>query len=79
MLEYLSKLNQLPKQRLWRSRVDARIAQYEMAYRMQTSVPEVMDVSDELADIFEMYGPDSRDLRHLCASCTLARKLLERT
>lgn len=58
--------------------VDARIAQYEMAFKMQTSVPEVMDTSDESDAVFDMYGPDSRDSGSYAANCLLARKLLEK-
>lgn len=78
MLEYLSKLNQLQNSAYGDPEVDARIAQYEMAYRMQTSVPEVMNVADEPAEVFDMYGPDSRDPGTYAANCILARKLLEK-
>lgn len=78
MLEYLSKLNQLQSSAYGDPEVDARIAQYEMAYRMQTSVPEVMNVADEPAEVFDMYGPDSRDPGTYAANCILARKLLEK-
>ncbi len=78
MLEYLNSLNKLQNQAIGDPEVEARIAQYEMAYRMQTSVPEVMDISDESDDVFEMYGPDSRDAGSYAANCLLARKLLEK-
>jgi hypothetical protein len=78
MLEYLNKLNQVQNSAYGDPEVDARIAQYEMAYRMQTSVPEVMSVADEPAEVFEMYGPDSRDPGTYAANCILARKLLEK-
>lgn len=55
-----------------------RMSQYEMAYRMQTSVPEVMDVSGEKEYIYEMYGPESRIPGTYAANCLLARRLLER-
>jgi hypothetical protein len=58
--------------------VDARIAQYEMAYRMQTSVPGVMDVSDETDETFDLYGPDARTPGTFAANCLLARRLAER-
>ena len=58
--------------------VKARIAQYEMAYRMQTSVPEVMDTSDETNEVFDLYGPDSRENGSYAANCILARNLLEK-
>ncbi len=78
MLQYLKQLNNLQNAAIGDPEVDARIAQYEMAYRMQTSVPEVMDTSDEPDSIFEMYGPDSRDSGTYAANCLLARKLLEK-
>ncbi len=78
MLDYLTQLNQLQNEPYGDPEVDARIAQYEMAYRMQTSVPEVMDVSKEPDEVFEMYGPDSRDPGTYAANCILARKLLEK-
>ncbi|BCS33676.1 sulfatase [Luteitalea sp. TBR-22] len=58
--------------------VDARIAQYEMAYRMQASVPGVMDLSGETAETFELYGPDARQPGTFAANCLLARRLAER-
>ena len=78
MLEYLAKLNQLQNMAYSDPEVDARIAQYEMAYRMQTSVPEVMSTADEPEEIFELYGPDSKDPGTYAANCLLARKLLEK-
>ena len=58
--------------------IQARIAQYEMAYRMQTSVPEVTQLSDEPDHVFERYGPDSRKPGTFAANCLLARRLAER-
>ena len=58
--------------------IQARIAQYEMAYRMQTSVPEVTRLSDEPDHVFELYGPDSRKPGTFAANCLLARRLAER-
>jgi hypothetical protein len=58
--------------------VKERIAQYEMAYRMQSSVPEVADFSDEPQHILEMYGPDSKNPGTFAANCLLARRLAER-
>jgi len=78
MLQYLSSLNRLQNDSYGDPEVEARIAQYEMAYRMQTSVPEIMDISKEPDDVFEMYGPDSRDPGTYAANCILARKLLEK-
>ncbi len=78
MLNYLSKLNTIQNADIGDPEIDARIAQYEMAYRMQTSVPDVMDTSDETEETFELYGPDSRDSGTYAANCLLARKLLEK-
>lgn len=78
MLGYLNQLNELQNSDLGDPEVDARISQYEMAYRMQTSVPDVMDISDESDATFDMYGPDSRDPGTYAANCLLARKLLEK-
>ena len=58
--------------------IQSKIAQYEMAYRMQTSVPETMDVSGEPDYIYEMYGPESRIPGTYAANCLLARRLAER-
>ena len=78
MLDYLAKLNQLQNEPYGDPEVDARIAQYEMAFRMQTSVPEVMDTAGEPDEVFDLYGPDSRDAGTYAANCILARKLLEK-
>ena len=78
MLGYLKDLNGLQKSAYGDPEIDARISQYEMAYRMQTSVPELADMSDEPEHIFEMYGESSRDPGSYAANCLLARKLLER-
>lgn len=78
MLEYLSKLNKMQSGAYGDPDVDARIAQYEMAFRMQTSVPDVMDASEEPDEVFDMYGPGSRNAGTYAANCLLARKLLEK-
>jgi hypothetical protein len=78
MLDQLKQLNQLQGEAWGDPEVNARIAQYEMAYRMQTSVPEVMDVSKEPDEVFELYGSESRNSGTYAANCLLARKLLEK-
>ena len=78
MLSYLSKLNRLQNDSYQDPEIENRIAQYEMAYRMQTSVPGVVDVSDEPDEVFELYGPDSRKPGSFAANCILARRLLEK-
>lgn len=55
-----------------------RIKQYEMAFRMQTSIPELNDLSDEPDSVFEMYGPDARRPGSYASNCILARRLAER-
>ena len=78
MLDYLTNLNEMQNSTYGDPEVDARIAQYEMAFKMQTSVPDVMDVSKETDEVFDMYGPGSRDSGTYAANCLLARKLLEK-
>lgn len=78
MLDRLNELNRIQNESVQDAEVEARIAQYEMAYRMQTSVPEVMDISKEPQEVFELYGKESRDPGTYAANCLLARKLLEK-
>ena len=77
-LDYLGKLNQMKQEESGDPEVATRIAQYEMAYRMQTSVPDLTDLSKEPDRIFEMYGPESRTPGTFAANCLLARRLAER-
>jgi hypothetical protein len=58
--------------------IEARIAQYEMAFRMQSSVPEISDISGEPDYIYDLYGEDSRDPGTFAANCLLARRLAEK-
>ncbi len=58
--------------------IDTRIAQYEMAFRMQTSVPDLVDFSDETQTTLDRYGPDSLHQGTFANNCLIARKLLER-
>ncbi|MGN6438801.1 MAG: DUF1501 domain-containing protein [Agriterribacter sp.] len=78
MLDYLKNLNQLQADTYGDPEINTRISQYEMAYRMQTSVPEVTDMSKEPDWVYDMYGPDSRDPGTYAANCLLARRLLEK-
>jgi hypothetical protein len=78
MLDDLARLNQLKLAELGDPEIATRIAQYELAYRMQTSVPELTDVSNEPAHVFEMYGPDAAKPGTYAANCLLARRLVER-
>lgn len=78
VLDRLKELHTHAAQKLGDTEVDARIGQYEMAYRMQTSVPDVMDLSKEKTETFDLYGPDSRKPGTFAANCLLARRLAER-
>jgi hypothetical protein len=78
MLDDLAQLNELHLQDYGDPEIATRIAQYEMAYRMQTSVPELTDVSSEPQEIFDLYGPESRRPGSFAANCLLARRLVER-
>ncbi len=78
MLDAVSEINRLRSQEFGDPEIETRIAQYEMAYRMQASVPELMDLSGEPEHVFERYGPDSRKPGTYAANCLLARRLAER-
>lgn len=74
----LSALNRLRFEEYGDPEIENRIAQYEMAYRMQASVPELTDLSSEPEPVFEMYGEDSRKPGTFASNCLLARRLVER-
>jgi len=78
MLDAVAKLNTFTHDTYGDPEVQTRIAQYEMAYRMQTSVPDLMDLSKEPESVFEMYGPESRKAGTYAANCLMARRLAER-
>lgn len=78
MLDRLRELHELELEATGDAELNARIAQYEMAFRMQSSVPEVTDVSSEPAHVFELYGPDAKTPGTFAANCLLARRLAER-
>jgi len=78
MLDRLKELHAHAAEKLGDAEIDGRIGQYEMAYRMQTSVPDVMDLSKEKPEIFDLYGPDARKPGTFAANCLLARRLAER-
>ena len=78
LLDRLRDLHAHAAEQLGDGEVDGRIAQYEMSYRMQASVPGVMDVSNESEETFALYGPDSRKAGTFAANCLLARRLAER-
>jgi len=77
MLDKIAELNHSQLEEFGDPEISSRIAQYEMAYRMQTSVPEVMDISNEPDHIYKMYGPDSMQPGTYAANCLLARRLAE--
>lgn len=78
MLDALAKINTDQANREMDSEVTARIAQAEMAFRMQTSVPDVTDISGESKATLDLYGPDVRTPGTYAANCLLARRLIER-
>jgi hypothetical protein len=78
MLDYLAKLHQEQYRHVLDPEINSRVAQYEMAYRMQTAVPETLDISKEPGYIFDMYGPESKVPGTFAANCLLARKLIEK-
>jgi hypothetical protein len=77
MLDRLSELNQLSYEEFGDPEINTKVQQYEMAFRMQTAVPEIMDVSKEPEDIIKLYGPDCLMPGTFAANCLLARKLSE--
>ncbi len=78
MLDVVSKLNQIRASSYHDPEIETRISQYEMAYRMQASVPELMDLSKEPESTFQLYGEDARKPGTYAANCLLARRLTER-
>ncbi|MBL7827972.1 MAG: DUF1501 domain-containing protein, partial [Saprospiraceae bacterium] len=78
MLDVLAKMNQQQLESFGDPEVSARISQYEMAYRMQTSVPDLTDLSDEPDSTFRLYGGDAMVPGTFAANCLLARRMCER-
>jgi uncharacterized protein (DUF1501 family) len=78
ILDAVKALNEARAETFHDPEIEARIAQYEMAYKMQTSVPELTDLSKEPESTFELYGPDSRRAGTYASHCLLARRMLER-
>jgi hypothetical protein len=77
-LDTLAELNKIQREREQDPEVEARIAQYELAYRLQTSIPEVTDLSKEPKETLELYGPDATKPGTFAANCLLARRFAER-
>ena len=78
LLDDIAKLNQIQLAEFGDPEIATRIKQYELAYRMQTSVPDLTDVTSEPDEVFELYGDDSRKPGTYAANCLLARRLAER-
>lgn len=78
MLDRLAQLNHQTLNRIGDPQTQARIDQYEMAFNMQASVPELTDLTSEPDHIFDLYGPESRKPGSYAASCLLARRMVER-
>ena len=77
MLDVTAELNRIQAAAVGDPEIDARIAQYEMAFRMQASVPRLTDLTTETKAVFDMYGPLSRTPGTYAANCLLARRLVE--
>lgn len=77
-LDRLRQLNEMRHQQVADAEIQARIAQYEMAFRMQTSVPDLLDITSESQAVLDMYGPDVKRPGSYAANCLLARRLAQR-
>jgi Protein of unknown function (DUF1501) len=78
MLDALGELNQLQYQEVGDPETQARVAQFELAFRMQSSVPELTDLSKEPASTYKLYGDDARNGGTFANTCVMARRLIER-
>jgi hypothetical protein len=78
LLDHLARLNQLKLEQSGDPEIATRIAQYEMAFRMQTSVPEIADIESEPKHILDMYGPDVLRPGSYARNCLLARRFAEK-
>jgi hypothetical protein len=78
ILNDLARLNQIHLDEVGDPEVATRVAQYELAFRMQTSVPELTDLSGESRQTLALYGPDATKPGTFAANCLLARRLAER-
>jgi hypothetical protein len=78
LLDDIAKLNEVRLQEFGDPEIATRIAQYEMAYRMQSSVPELTDISKEPSEVLEMYGPQVKEQGTFANHCLTARRLVER-
>ena len=78
MVDAVDAINHQTYQELGDPETNARIAQYEMAYRMQTSVPALSDVRDEPQSTWDLYGPDAKEPGTFAYNCLMARRMAER-
>ena len=78
MLDSLKQLNQIRSKTTQDPEIETRIKQFELAFRMQSALPELNDVSDEPQHVFELYGEQSRQPGSYAANCLMARRLVER-
>ena len=78
MLDAVNALNERNYEQTADPETHARISQYEMAFRMQASVPELADVSDEPASTWDLYGPEAKQPGTFAYNCLMARRLAER-
>ncbi len=78
MLEFVARVNQQQQQLTGDPEIQTSIAQQEMAFRMQTSVPELTDLSGENKSVMEMYGPEVHKVGSFARNCLLARRMAER-
>ncbi|MEC7922006.1 MAG: DUF1501 domain-containing protein [Planctomycetota bacterium] len=78
ILDDLAKLNQLRYQDVADPAISTRISQYELAYKMQASVPELSDISQEPQHVLDLYGPQVKERGTFAYNCLMARRLIER-
>ncbi len=78
ILDGIGQLNELAREEIGDPEISTRIAQYELAFRMQASIPELTDLSDETEGTLDLYGPEVREPGTFARNCLLARRLAER-
>ena len=78
ILNDLARLNQLRYREVADPAISTRIAQYELAYKMQASVPELSDISEEPQHVLDLYGPQVKERGTFAYNCLMARRLIER-
>ena len=78
MLDGLAEMNHYASERVADPEINTRVAQYEMAFKMQASVPELTDLSNEPQSVLDMYGPDVKRKGSYAYNCLMARRLAER-